>query len=158
MISSPKEIPSNIAWYIVGFVDGEGSFNISLRKKKDYRIGWQPVLSFNVSQRERTLLDLMSYYFQCGIVKCRKDGVHSYDVTNPYDLMTKVLPFFDKYQFFSEKKKKTFDLFKLAVYLMSEKRHLKQSGFEELLDIREEINLGKGRTRKYTKQDVLNQC
>lgn len=156
MTSNSKKIPLNIAWYITGFVDGEGSFNISLRKKKDYKIGWQPVLSFNVSQRERTLLDLMKDYFQCGIVKRRKDGLHSYDVTNPHDLLTKVIPFFDQYYFFSTKKKETFILFKQAVNLMSNKEHLKPIGFEKLLDIREKINIGKGRTRKYSKQDVVN--
>ena len=55
--------------YISGFVDGEGSFNVSLRKKIDYRLGWQPVLSFNVSQREITILALMKRYLKCGIIK-----------------------------------------------------------------------------------------
>ena len=44
----PKKIPSHIGWYLSGFCDGEGSFNISLRKKPDYKSGWQVVLSFNV--------------------------------------------------------------------------------------------------------------
>lgn len=153
--SEQESIPTHIAWYLSGFVDGEGSFNISLRKKKDYRIGWQPVLSFNVSQRERTLLDWMKAYFRCGIVKRRKDGLHSYDVTNPKDLLNRIIPFFEKYYFLSQRKKENFMLFKKAVDLMVNKRHLKLKGFKELLDIRAKINKGKGRTRKYTKQKVL---
>ncbi len=98
------QIPAHIAWYISGFVDGEGSFNISLRKKEDYKIGWQPVLSFNVSQRERKILDLMKQYFGCGIIKRRKDGLHSYDVTTPKDLETKIIPFFNQYYFLCDRK------------------------------------------------------
>ena len=52
---SKVNISQKIGWYLSGFVDGEGSFNVSLRKKADYKVGWQPVLSFNVSQREKTI-------------------------------------------------------------------------------------------------------
>ncbi len=38
---------------------------------------------------------------------------------------------------------------------MLSKEHLEIEGFKRLLDIRELINEGKGRTRKYSKQDVL---
>ncbi len=155
LMTTSNKISSNVAWYLSGFVDGEGSFNISLRKKSDYRIGWQPVLSFNVSQRERTLLDLMKSYYQCGIIKRRKDGLHSYDVTNPSDLKRKIIPFFDQYSFLSKRKQANYLLFKKAVDLMLSKEHLEIEGFIRLLDIRESINKGKGRTRKYTKQDVL---
>ena len=154
-MTTSNKIPSNVAWYLSGFVDGEGSFNISLRKKSDYRIGWQPVLSFNVSQRERTLLDLMKSYYHCGIIKRRRDGLHSYDVTNPSDLKRKIIPFFDQYLFLSKRKQTNYLLFKEAVDLMLSKEHLELEGFKRLLDIRESINEGKGRTRKYSKQDVL---
>lgn len=154
-MSKLNQIPSNIAWYLSGFVDGEGSFNISFRKKSDYRIGWQPVLSFNVSQRERTILALMKRHFGCGIIKSRKDGVHSYDVTNPRALQENIIPFFEKYHFLSQRKKYNFSLFKKAVKLMAEKRHLQPEGLKELVNIREKINPGAGRTRKYSKQDIL---
>lgn len=149
------DIPMQIGWYISGFVDGEGSFNISLRKKSDYKIGWQPVLSFNVSQRERTILELMRKHFGVGIIKLRKDGLHSYDVTNPRVLSEIIVPFFEKYPFLSETKKKNFKMFMKAVRLMVEKKHLTRDGLDELLEIREVINLGAGRTRKYSKMDVL---
>lgn len=147
-------IPEKIAWYIAGFVDGEGSFNISLRKKQDYRLIWQPVLSFNVSQRERLLLDYMKNLFSCGIVKRRKDGLHSYDVTNPQALSMRIIPFFKKYLFFSKNKSKNFFLFVKATELMVRKAHLSQEGLREIILIREQINLGKGRTRKYSIKDV----
>ncbi len=38
---------------------------------------------------------------------------------------------------------------------MRNKEHLKLKGFKKLLNIREQINQGKGHTRKYTKDYVL---
>lgn len=145
----------NINWYISGFVDGEGSFNVSLRKKSDYLLGWQPVLSFNVSQKEKTLLVLMKKYFKCGIIKQRKDGLYSYDVTNPKDINQAIIPFFKKYYFLSNNKKKNFLLFSKIAKLMFEKKHLNMVGFRKLLLLREKLNEGKGRTRKYSMTDVL---
>lgn len=152
---SKVKIPERIGWYISGFVDGEGSFNVSLRKKSDYRVGWQPVLSFNVSQREKTILALMKRHFGCGIIKRRKDGLYSYDVTNPRAIQEKIIPFFEKYSFFSANKKKNFSLFKRIVKLMAAKRHLEPKGFRELLELRKKLNKGKGRKRKYTLENVL---
>lgn len=152
---SISQIPMHIGWYISGFSDGEGSFNISFRKKSDYRYKWQPVLSFNVSQKEITVLSLIKKYFDCGIIKQRKDGLYSYDVTNPIALKEIVVPFFKTYPLFSNNKQNNFMLFSEAVLLMVNKDHLTPSGLEMLIEIREKINIGKGRKRKYTKDNMF---
>lgn len=154
-MSTLDSIPKHIGSYISGFADGEGSFNISFRKKSDYKIRWQPVLSFNVSQRDITVLNLMKQYFQCGIIKRRKDGLYSYDVTNPLALQSIIIPFFIKYPIISKDKNFNFLIFVKAVELMVNKRHLTPSGLLELIDLRERINLGKGRKRKYTKENII---
>ena len=150
-----KRVSDNLGWYIAGFVDGEGSFNVSLRKKTDYKIGWQPVLSFNVSQKEITLLNLMKNHFGCGIIKRRKDGLHSYDVTNAKDIQERIIPFFDKYQFLSDYKKQNYLIFTKIVKIMSDKKHLEPNGFKRLLVLRKKLNKGKGRKRKHTLMTVL---
>jgi len=150
-----KDISPELGGYLAGFVDGEGSFNISLRKKHDYSQRWQPVLSFNVSQKEKTLLTLLKQTLQCGIVKRRKDGLYSYDVTNPLELQQRVIPFFQTFQFLSQRKRSNLLLFSRAVDLMVRKEHLNHHGLRKLLLIREVINEGKGRTRKYTLSDVF---
>ena len=152
---SKVEIPDNLGWYFAGFVDGEGSFNVSLRRKSDYKVNWQPVLSFNVSQREKTVLQLMQKNFNCGIIKMRKDGLYSYDVTNPQAIKETIIPFFEKYGFFSTNKKKNFSIFRKIVELMVSKKHLEPAGFKTLLGLREKLNQGKGRERKYTMRNVL---
>ena len=52
----PKTIPISIGFYLAGFADGEGSFNVSFRPRDDYRIPWKVSLCFNVSQRDEVIL------------------------------------------------------------------------------------------------------
>jgi len=47
---------NNLGYFLAGFVEGEGSFNVSLRKKTDYKVSWQVVMSFNVSQKDPSIL------------------------------------------------------------------------------------------------------
>lgn len=54
-----KQINIKKAWYIVGFADGEGSFNLSWRKRDDYLIGWKVSPVFNISQKEKTILSII---------------------------------------------------------------------------------------------------
>jgi hypothetical protein len=152
---SIDSIPLHIGWYLSGFSDGEGSFNISFRRKSDYSIRWQPVLSFNVSQKDISVLLLLKQHLSCGIIKQRKDGLYSFDVTKPLFLDTKVIPFFEKFTLFSQNKLRNFKLFKQAVKLMCSKHHLTLEGLRELVEIREQINIGKGRKRKYTKSNIF---
>ena len=141
--------------FLTGFVEGEGSFNISLRRKVDYKVNWQVVLSFNVSQRDPTLLYLLKQILNCGIIKKRLDGVYSFDVTTPIDVVNKVIPFFKEFPLRSESKQRNFNLFVKAAGLMKNGGHKTQIGLLEILKIREQINLGKGRTRKYSIFDVF---
>ena len=146
-----NKVPLKIGYYLAGFVDGEGSFNVSLRKKSDYKTGWQVVLSFNVSQKDKVILTLLKRYLGCGIIKQRSsDGLYSYDVTNSTAIVERVIPFFKKFGFLSPRKKKNFAIFKKIAYLVENKQHLNEAGLRQILELREKLNEGKGRSRKYS--------
>lgn len=149
------EIPDCLGFYLAGFVDGEGSFNVSLRRKSDYAIKWQVVLSFNVSQRDITNLNTLKDILGCGIIKRRFDGVHSIDVTKPSNIILRVIPFFKRFSFRSEKAKRNFAIFCEIAALMNLGNHRNAQGLKEILYLRETLNEGKGRTRKYSAEDVL---
>ena len=44
-----NEIPVDLGNWISGFVDGEGSFNIPIRRVSDRGLPWRVSLSFNAS-------------------------------------------------------------------------------------------------------------
>ena len=52
------------AQWIVGFVDGEGNFNCSFRKRKDYSMPWKISLCFNVSQKDKVILTLFKRHLK----------------------------------------------------------------------------------------------
>ena len=54
-----SHIPEPLGSYVAGFTDGEGSFNVSFRKRKDYAMPWKISLCFNVSQRDPVVLVTM---------------------------------------------------------------------------------------------------
>src|SRR5205809_1008879 len=41
-------IPPDLGHYVAGFVDGEGSFNVPIRRESDRGMPWRASLSFNV--------------------------------------------------------------------------------------------------------------
>jgi len=145
-----------LGYFLAGFVEGEGSFNVSLRRKADYKVNWQVVMSFNVSQKDPTILYILKDQLKCGIIKTRKrDGLHSFDATNPDDLIKRVIPYFRQYPVLSESKKRNFVIFCKIADLMKKGEHRTQSGLKKILLLREIINEGKGRTRKYGINDVF---
>ena len=145
----------NLGYFIAGFVEGEGSFNVSLRKKSDYKVNWQIVLSFNVSQKDPSILFTIKNELGCGIIKTRKDGLHSLDITNSQELTKKVIPYFIKYPLLSNSKISNFKIFCKISKLVESGEHRNINGLRKILLLREKLNQGKGRTRKYEYNDVF---
>ena len=67
-------ISSDLGHWIAGFVDGEGSFNVPIRRERDRGLPWRVALSFNVSQVGRELPELLKAAFGVGTVRGRRDG------------------------------------------------------------------------------------
>jgi len=150
-----KNIPQNIGWYLSGFADGEGSFNISLKKDAEYATVWKVDPSFNVSQRDISNLILFKKILGTGTLRKRKDGVVYFEVRNYRMLAERVIPFFEKFSFRSVSKQKNFSLFKKVIALMMQGRHLCPEGLRAILELRERLNPGRGRKRKYSLDTYL---
>ena len=146
--------PSDIGFYLAGFADGEGSFNISFRKRSDYLLPWKISACFNISQKERPILELFQQRLGCGTLRSRPDGVWYYEVNTLGELREKVVPFFQRFPFLSEKKKRDFHIFEHMIVLLSAKRHLSQEGVIEILQLRRTMN--NGGKRKYSETEILN--
>ncbi len=149
-----KNITPEVGNYIAGFTDGEGSFNVSLKKRDDYSSKWKIVASFNISQKDRVILAKIKNILGCGTLRERKDGVVYYEVTNIKSLKEVVIPFFDRFGFWSSYKKTNYSIFKQIVNKMYHNQHLETKGFKEIIDLREKLNKGIGRKRKYTKESI----
>jgi hypothetical protein len=149
-----KMITPEVGNYIAGFTDGEGSFNVSLKKRDDYTYKWKIAASFNISQKDRVILAKIKTILGCGTLRERPDGVVYYEVTNIKSLQEVIIPFFDKFGFWSSYKKSSYSIFRQIVKKMYNNEHLETKGFKEILDLREKLNVGIGRKRKYTKDNI----
>lgn len=149
-----KNINPKDGYYITGFSDGEGSFNISIRKRDNYIKNWKLSASFNISQKDRVVLSWIKKILGCGTLRERKDGVVYYEVTNINSLNNKIIPFFEKYKFISANKKKNFSIFKKIISLMYKNEHLKEDDFKKIMELKERLNEGAGRKRKYTINNI----
>lgn len=147
------KIPDSIGYYLAGFADGEGSFNISFRPRPDFKTSWKVSACFNVSQKDRLILSLFNEYLECGTLRGRPDGVWYFEVNNLAELVTNVIPFFKKYPFLSGKKRNDFDNFQQIVNLIRLGGHLSKDGIIRILELRNNMN-GKGK-RKFTDQEIM---
>ena len=149
-----SQIPQNIGHFMAGFTDGEGSFNVSFRKRGDYAMPWKVSLCFNVSQRDKVVLALFKRHLKCGTMRTRKDGVWYYEVNNFAAIVENVIPFFDRFGFLSAKKQRDFAKFKRIARLLEQGRHLSKEGIDEILAIRRDMNDGGAMRRKYSDDSI----
>lgn len=151
-----NKIPRDKAFYIVGFSDGEGSFNTSFRKREDYLLGWKITPVFNISQKQRDILALIKRYLNCGTLRLRNDNVWVYEVDNRNALHTQIIPFFNKYPFLSHKKKADFARFKRIFEILE--RH-KSTTLDDLIEILKNLDEIESKSkRKYTNQEILDRA
>ncbi len=145
---------TEIGYYLAGFADGEGSFNVSFRPRQDYKLPWKISLCFNISQKDKVILALFKHHLGCGTLRSRPDGVWYYEVNNFNAIWEKIIPFFKRYRFLSAKKKRDFSKFCQIAEIVKKGEHLKDEGIRKILEIRREMNDG-GKQRKYSEQEIL---
>ena len=139
--------------YIVGFVDGEGSFNISFIRRSDYKYNIKISPSFNISQKDKEILEWIKGVFNCGTIRDRGDGVFYYEVQDIKSLKKIIIPFFNNYRL-RTKKNTTFQIFSKIVNLIDKGNHLNKDGILEIYDMRERIVVA--RKRKYKREEIEN--
>ena len=141
-----QERPETVGW-VVGFVDGEGCFSVSIHKNHVMRLGWQVVPEFVVTQGEKSLqaLKKLQEFFQCGSIFVNnrhdnhKEPIYRYCVRSVKELETIIVPFFNQNQLQTSKAAEFFK-FKQALSLMKERKHLTLEGVKEIATITQEMN------------------
>jgi hypothetical protein len=139
-------IPDDLGHYVAGFVDGEGSFNVPIRRERDRTMPLRVGLSFNVSQIGRQLPELLQEVFDCGTVRERRDGVVYFEVTKPDDLTGRVFPFFERYELRGPKEG-DLAVFKSITALVQSGDHLSPAGLRRIVELRSPMNRGGKRRR-----------
>lgn len=144
-------------YYLSGFVDGEGSFSVSIIKHPTQKIGWMINPCFQVYQHEkhREILEIFKYVFKTGSIY-RKSGIHpvlNYSIDSRRNIIEKVIPFFDRYPLIV--KGETYDKFRQIILAMEKQEHFTQEGFKKIVNLAYSMNQ-QGKGRKYTKEYIFS--
>jgi len=143
------------AWYITGFVDGEGCFSVSFNKRAKLKTGVEIKPSFSIGQNKRSLTVLKSIhnYFGCGAIRFSKyDQTYKYEVRSISDLRTKVLPHFKKYPL-QTSKLEDFLVFAWICDQIAALQHLNGDKLAEI--IKKAYTMNESGKRKYTMNELL---
>ena len=137
--------------WIVGFVDGEGSFSVSVYQntKARMKLGWQVFPEFVVTQGEKSIeaLEIIQKMLGCGKIyraKYKKNNNHKehlyrYCVRSKQDLLKIIIPFFEENKLRSAKKKE-FKKFVKILKLIEQEQHLTKNGLKKIALITQTMN------------------
>jgi len=147
----------NFQWYLVGFVDGEGSFSVSLKSMPVRPFKFQIDPSFYLYQHENNkwILELVQKFFHGGSIhrKTSPYSVYTYALRGVRNMKEKIVPFFTKHPLLV--KRPVFDIFSKIVFMMDRQEHHHYDGFTHIVKMAYELNkMGKG--RKWELETVLN--
>jgi len=133
--------------YITGFADGESTFSFTISRNNTQK-GWviYPSFSIELHGKDLNLLKRIQSYFEVGkIVTRTRDNQVIYAVKSVKELNEVIIPHFTKYPLLTQKRV-DFELFKDAIGLLVNKKHLTEEGLKELFSVR--ASLGKGLSDK----------
>lgn len=148
---SSIECSETLCWFLGGFLEGEGSFSVSVKKNKNSTFGVQISPGFNATQHVNGVCHLvfLLQYFQTGRIRYKKGSLATmvFIIEARDSLIQRVCPFAEKYvyPFSSNYKKKRYDLFKKLLMLLSNNAHLDRDRLiNEILPIWSELRVQKG--------------
>ena len=150
-----KTISKERAWYITGFVDGEGCFSISFNKRAKLKTGVEVRPSFSIGQNKRSLSVLKDIhnYFGCGAIRFSKyDQTYKYEVRSIGDIRAKIIPHFKKYPL-QTSKLNDFLVFMWICDEIAAMQHLNRDKLAEIIS--KAYTMNESGKRKYTSNQLL---
>jgi hypothetical protein len=134
--------------YIVGLVDGEGSFTVYIRnpdfnQKVKRRVVVEPKFYIKLIEKDKNILYQFKGFFGCGQVYFQKDNrlnhqnCYRYEVFKRDDLVRVIIPFFKKHQLRFVSKRNDFRLFCKLMDRISQNEHLDKNGLRKMYKMKQ---------------------
>lgn len=137
--------------YIIGLVDGEGSFTVYIRnpdskKVIKRRVKAEPRFYLKLTEKDKDILYRLKRFFGCGNVYFQKDrrknhqNCYRYEVANRNDLEKIIIPFFKRCRLKLASKRKDFKIFCEIMKKIKKGEHLKKSGLRDLYQLKQKMH------------------
>lgn len=123
-------------YWISGFIDGDGSFFITINNQNNHVSAW---LSIGLSAREKLLLDKIQNFFsgKGGIYFSKYNSVVEWKVFKIHDLVS-ISSHFESYPLIGLKLKK-FEIWKEILPLIENKFYLTQEGLTQIKSLNNKL-------------------
>ena len=137
--------------YIVGLVDGEGSFTAYVRDPDKggitkRRVYVEPRFYIKLIEKDKEILDQLREYFRCGSIYFQRDKrpnhqqCYRYEVFNWNDLRNIIIPFFQKYHLQLVSKRNDFEIFCDIMSRLERGEHRTDKGLRNLCKIKAKMH------------------
>ena len=146
-----EAIPAELGSFLSGFALGEASFMIVCRPRGGRARSWRISAAFNVSQKDRTPLDLFRETLGCGTMRKAGNGGWYWEVNDLSSVQAGVVPFFERFPLVGTKAR-DFERFRDAVAILARGK-LEDQDYVDVLALREGMN-GGGK-RRYSMERIL---
>lgn len=126
--------------WVVGFVDGEGCFHVSVQSHPEMTAGYQVLPEFVVVQhiRDIQILYALKKFFKGGVVRINHDERYCYRVRK-IEQLEEICEFFMTHPL-KTKKNVDFRKFRKIILLMKEQKHLNKEGLKQIIDLAMQMN------------------
>jgi hypothetical protein len=137
--------------YIVGLVDGEGSFTVYIRNIDDARVVKrrvvvEPKFYLKLIEKDKDILDQLQQFFGCGSVYFQKDSrpnhqnCYRYEVYKRSDINSVIIPFFKKYPLQFASKSQDFKIFCELMKMIEKGEHTYDTGLRKMFAIKQKMH------------------
>ena len=137
--------------YIVGLVDGEGSFTAYVKnpdslKSVKRRTKVEPRFFLKLIEKDKEILYELRKFFGCGNVYFQRDNranhqhCYRYDISNRNDLEKIIVPFFKRNSLKLRSKKSDFEIFCRILQMVQRKEHLRESGLQKIYTLKQKMH------------------
>ena len=134
--------------YVVGLVDGEGSFAVHFNQSQRRRAKVEPKFCLKLQAADRIVLDQVRDFFGAGKIYIQRDRrpnhslCYRYEVNNRKDLLEVIVPFFEEHPLRFPSKKRDFDLFRQILVIIERDEHLTEQGLETAKQLAAQMHRG----------------
>nr|YP_009722343.1 hypothetical protein [Morchella importuna]QGN66745.1 hypothetical protein [Morchella importuna] len=137
IVKGGEGLPSG---YVSGLSDGEGCFHIAFTKNSTFKAGFQvrAIFSIQLHIKDLMLLERTKSFFGVGTINIKKGknaGCAIYSIQSYKELISVLVPHFDKYPLLT-KKKADYLLFKSALNILNNGEDLTNDGLSRLVSIK----------------------
>ena len=130
--------------YIVGLVDGEGSFYVRLNSDKKRRNKTEFKFSIKLRHQDKHILEEIKLILKCGNIYVQNDKRpnHSkcfrFEVNKKEDIENKIIPLFNNNPPRIQSRKRDFNIFKKILSLSK----MFESNLEEIMSLKRQMHWG----------------